>query len=255
MAFLLGFGLLVFVIQHVGVQPIFDALARIGFGFFLVFGVTGVRHALRTLAMSEAIPPEHRRFHFFQALSARLGGEAISFLTFTGPLLGEATKLALLRKRVPLVSGVSALVVDNLLYNLSVALFVLSGACVMLLSYPLPLVVRYALIAIAGGAALALLLVAFAVNRRMMPLTLSVNLLARLGLNRRMLVSRRKQVRRLETDVYAFYHDRRGAFYLMLLFNFLAHAASVAEVYLTLYLLGFDPRVNAAYVIESLTKV
>lgn len=255
LAFLLGVGLLVFVIEHVGVQPIFDALARIGFGFFLVLLMSGVRHSLRTLAMSEAIPPEHRRFHFFQALSARLGGEAISFLTFTGPLLGEATKVALLRKRVPVVSGVSALVVDNLLYNLSVAIFILSGACVMLIAYPLPVFVSYALIGIAACAMLSLLVVAYAVNRRMMPLTSLINMLARLGLNRRMLVSRRKQVRRLETDVYDFYRERRGAFYLMFLLNFLSHAASVGEVYLTLYLLGFHPRFASAYVIESLTKV
>ena len=79
---------------------------------------------LRTIAMRLAVPPEHRRFSFFQAFAARLGGESLSFLTFAGPLLGEATKVALLRKRVPLLHGVPALVVDNLLYNLSVVLVV-----------------------------------------------------------------------------------------------------------------------------------
>jgi hypothetical protein len=131
-AFLLGLGLLIYVINLVGLQPLFDALLRIGFGFFVVLGISGLRHVFRTLAMSAAVPKEHRRFTFPQAFAARLGGEAISFLTFTGPLLGEATKVALLRKRVPLTYGVPALVVDNLLYNLSVVFFVLSGACVML---------------------------------------------------------------------------------------------------------------------------
>ena len=58
--------------------------------------------------MRAAVPAEHRRITFRQAFAARLGGEAISFLTFTGPLLGEATKVALLRKRVPLTYGVPA---------------------------------------------------------------------------------------------------------------------------------------------------
>ena len=101
--------------------------------------------------------PEHRHFNFFQAFAARLGGEAISFLTFTGPLLGEATKVALLRKRVPLTYGVPALVVDNLIYNLSVVFFILSGACVMLFTYNLPPLVYYSLIAIAVIAALGIL--------------------------------------------------------------------------------------------------
>ncbi|HEX9919464.1 MAG TPA: hypothetical protein VGA87_09870, partial [Pyrinomonadaceae bacterium] len=89
------------------------------------------------------MPPGHRRFNLWQAFMTRLSGEAVSFLTFTGPILGEATKAALLRKSVPLVMGVQALVVDNLLYNLSVALFILSGACVMLASYNLPDAAHY----------------------------------------------------------------------------------------------------------------
>ncbi len=101
-AFLFGVALLVFVINKVGVQPIFDAMAQIGFGFFALLAIIALRHVLRTLAMSTAVPPEHRGFHFLQAFFARIGGEAITFLTFTGPLLGEATKAALLKKSVPL---------------------------------------------------------------------------------------------------------------------------------------------------------
>ncbi|HKG79553.1 MAG TPA: lysylphosphatidylglycerol synthase domain-containing protein, partial [Pyrinomonadaceae bacterium] len=149
LAFLLGLGLLIYVINRVGVQPLFDALLRVGFGFFIIVGLSGLRHFLRTISMRAAVPAEHRRITFRQAFAARLGGEAISFLTFTGPLLGEATKVALLRKRVPLTYGVPALVVDNLLYNLSVVFFVLSGACVMLARYPLPPPVYLVLLAIA----------------------------------------------------------------------------------------------------------
>ena len=77
----------------------------IGFGFFFVVAINGMRHVLRTIAMSISVPPEHRRFTFFQAFAARLGGESMSFLTFAGPLLGEATKVAMLRKRDPLLDA------------------------------------------------------------------------------------------------------------------------------------------------------
>ena len=80
----LGLGLLIYVINRVGMQPLFDALVRIGFGFFVILGLSGLRHVLRTIAMRAAVPPEHRRITFRQAFAARLGGEAISFLTFTG---------------------------------------------------------------------------------------------------------------------------------------------------------------------------
>src|SRR5207244_12697603 len=80
-------------------------LSHVGFGFFLVVALNGLRHVLRTIAMRLSVTPEHRRFTFLQAFAARLGGESMSFLTFAGPLLGEATKVALDRKSIRLNSS------------------------------------------------------------------------------------------------------------------------------------------------------
>ena len=254
-AFLLGLGLLVYVINRVGVQPIFDALLRIGFGFFAILGLSGLRHMLRTVAMRAAVPREHRRFNFIQAFAARLGGETISFLTFTGPLLGEATKVALLRKRVPLTYGVPALVVDNLLYNLSVVFFIMSGACVMLFSYRLPPLVYWVLFAIAVIAALGIVAAALAARRRVMLLTWIIDQLAELRLSPKVILKKRHQISHLEAKVYDFYKHHPAAFFGMIVCNLLAHLSSVVEVYLALRMLGFLPLVSQAYIIESLTKV
>jgi putative ABC transport system permease protein len=254
-AFLLGAGLLVYVIRAVGVQPIFDALRNVGFGFIFVLAINGLRHALRTAAMRISVPPEQRRFSFLQAFAARLGGESISFLTFAGPLLGEATKVALLRKRVPLVHGVPALVVDNLIYNLSVVLLIFSGACVMLVSYPAPPVVRAVLFGISAVTFLGMVAGALATRRRATLLTGIINRLARRGFNPRWLRSRRHHIYRIELTVYSFYKRRRAAFVAMISFDILSHLTSVFEVYVTLRLLGFTPHLSGSFIIESLTKV
>lgn len=254
-AFMLGLALLVYVINRVGVQPIFDALGRIGFGFFFLIAISGMRHALRTLAMSAAVPKEHRRFNFTQAFAARLGGEAISFLTFTGPVLGEATKVALLKRRVPLTYGVTALVIDNILYNLSVVIFILSGACVMLWAYDLPPLVRYVLIAIAAISASGILITGYLAHRRVKLLTGLMAKLARIGIKPKAITSRLEHIYELETKVYDFYKHRPGSFFTIVILDFLSHATSVYEVYATLRLLDFTPPVSAAYIIESLTKV
>ncbi|HEX7773910.1 MAG TPA: ABC transporter permease, partial [Pyrinomonadaceae bacterium] len=255
LAFPLGLGLLIYVIHRVGVQPLFDALLRIGFGFFVILGLSGLRHFLRTIAMRAAVPAEHRRITFRQAFAARLGGEAISFLTFTGPLLGEATKVALLRKRVPLTYGVPALVVDNLLYNLSVVFFVLSGACVMLAWYPLPPSVYLVLLIIAVLAASGILIAVIAAKRRVMLLTWAIDRLGELRLSPKVILKRRHHIYHLESKVYDFYKHHPAAFFVMIVCNLAAHAASVVEVYLALEMLGFEPQVAQAYIIESLTKV
>ena len=205
--------------------------------------------------MRAAVPSEHRRISFIQAFAARLGGEAISFLTFTGPLLGEATKVALLRKRIPLTYGVPALVVDNLIYNLSVVFFVLTGACVMLFTYQLPPLVHYVLIGIASVAAMGILAAGLAAKRRIMLLTWMIDRLAQLRLSPKVILKRRHHINHLESKVYDFYKHHPGAFFGMIACNLLAHLSSVVEVYVTLRLLGFTPNISQSYIIESLTKV
>lgn len=253
--FVLGALLLVYVLRVVGMPQIFTALGRVGFGFFIVVAINGTRHVLRTISMRLAVPPEHRRFSFFQAFAARLGGESLSFLTFAGPLLGEATKVALLRKRVPLLHGVPALVVDNLLYNLSVVLVVFGGACLMLFAYPVPTVAREVLILIAVIAFLGMIAAAFAGKRRVTPLTSLIDRLARRGIKPQFLRTRRHHIYRIELTVYAFYKRRRAAFFSMIALDLTSHATSVLEVFVTLKMLGFVPQLGAAYIIEALTKV
>ena len=256
LAFLLGAILLFCFIRFVvGVEPIITALSRVGFGFFIVVGANGARHVLRTIAMRLAVAPEHRRFSFMQAFAARLGGESMGFLTFAGPLLGEATKVALLRKRVPLVHGVPALVVDNLLYNLSVVLVVFGGAVMMLVAYPVPAVAREVLIIIAVCALLGLIAAAMATRKRVTLMTSFIDRLARRGFRPKFLRSRRHHIYRVELTVYAFFKRRRPAFFSMIALDLASHVTSVFEVYITLKLLGFVPLLGAAYIIESLTKV
>ncbi|MGZ5482514.1 MAG: ABC transporter permease [Pyrinomonadaceae bacterium] len=254
-AFVLGALLLWYVVRRVGVQPIFTALSRVGFGFFLIVALNGFRHVLRTISMRISVPAEHRRFSFMQAFAARLGGEAMSFLTFAGPLLGEPTKIALLRKRVPLVHGVPALVVDNLLYNLSVVLMIFGGATLLLLTYAVPPVAREVLILIAAIAFLGLLAAALATRRRATLVTSLIDKLGRKGFRPKFLLTRRHHIYRVELTIYAFFKRRRAAFFTMIGLDVAAHVASVVEVYMTLRLLGFSASAGAAYIIESLTKV
>jgi putative ABC transport system permease protein len=254
-AFLLGVALLVYVLRRVGVQPVFDALAQIGLGLFLLFAISGLRHLIRAAAMRVAVAPEHRKFSLWQAFITRLGGEAVSFLTFTGPILGEATKAALLKKRVPLIAGAQALVVDNLLYNLSVALFILSGAVVMLVSYDLPAPAYYTLLLIAASATFTLALVGYALSRRVKPISWLLDKMQDRRLEPQFLRRRDEHIHRVESYVYQFYQQRSGAFFAIVALDLVSHATSVWEVFATLRMLGHRPGMSAPYIIESLTKV
>ncbi|HWS89762.1 MAG TPA: ABC transporter permease [Pyrinomonadaceae bacterium] len=255
LAFVFGATLLALLVRKVGVEMIFQALGQIGYGFFLLVGLAGARHGLRSFSMRVAVAREHRRFNFWQAYTTRLAGETITFFTFTGPVLGEATKAALLRKRVPTKAAVQALAVDNLLYNLSVAVFISSGALVMLLLYDLPVGARLPLFGIAGGMVLVITLVAWAVVSDRMPVTAAVDFFIRRGWKANWFGAKRKHFHEVEENVYDFYKKRPRTFFTMLGCDFLAHLTTVTEVAAVLWMLGFEPGFGVSYIIDSLTKV
>lgn len=255
--FVLGLGLLVFVIHRIGFHAIFEAFAKIGWGFLAIVALNGARHFIRALGIYLAIPAPHRTLKYRYAVSARFAGEAVSFLTFTGPLLGEATKAALLKKRVPLTYGVTAVVADNLLYNISVALLILGGIGVMFYVYGGgdSNAVHYILYGVAAVAALAVAATVLAAKLRFKPLSWTLKKLSRRKWLPRFLETKQKGVYELEDNIHALYTHRRSTFFAMFGLITFSHILSVSEVYLALHLLEVTAYASTAYIIESLTKV
>jgi len=126
--FLLGVGVLAFVVYKIGYSKIIEILEFVGWAFFVIAALNIIRHLARSLSLYLAIAPEQRAtLKYRSVVAARFGGEAVSFLSFTGPFLGDATKAVLLRKNLPLTYGASAVISDNILYYLSVILMILAG--------------------------------------------------------------------------------------------------------------------------------
>ncbi len=124
-ALLSGFALLYYVVYKIGFKTLLEVLSRVGWGFLLIIFLNGSRHILRAFCLYLALPPALRTIKFRSVIAARLGGEAVSFLTFTGPFLGETTKAVLLKKSVPAAHGGAAVVIDNFLYYVSVIAVIL----------------------------------------------------------------------------------------------------------------------------------
>lgn len=257
--FVLGLGVLVFVVYKIGFQTIFHAFAKVGWGFLLIVALNGARHFIRALCIYLAIPAEHRSFKYRYAVSARFAGEAVSLLTFTGPLLGEATKAALLKKRVPLTHGVTAVVVDNILYDMSVALLIFGGVCVMLYVYGggENELVRYVLYGIGAATLLLIVAIVMAARSRFKPLSWTLKKLSEKKWLPGFLESKQRSVYELEDNIHLLYSHRRGTFFSMFGLIILSHVLSVCEVFFALTMLDVSPspQLSTAYIIESLTKV
>ena len=184
------------------------------------------------------------------------GGEAVTFFTFTGPFLGDATKAVLLKRNVPLAQGASAVIIDNLLYYASVIMIVLAGIASLLYLYGsnsrtmsnvLTSIVVFSIIMFAALVAI----VRFGVK----PISWVLKKLEDRGRLPKFILRREHHLMEVETNVFDFYNTRRGDFFAIFGISMSVHVISVCEVYLALKFLEGQAFVSTAFIIESLTKV
>src|SRR5437764_13257654 len=132
-----GVVLFAYFVKQAGLSQIADGIRRLGAGFVLILMISAVRHIVRSIAWMACVETPHR-LRFWDALRARLMGDAIgNILPFASFVVSEPAKPALIRDRIPLMAGFSAIVIENIFYGLSVVVFVFSGMLALLLSFSL----------------------------------------------------------------------------------------------------------------------
>ncbi|MFZ1701520.1 MAG: lysylphosphatidylglycerol synthase domain-containing protein [Pyrinomonadaceae bacterium] len=254
--FLLGLALLIFVIYRIGYQSLIDSLSSVGLGFLLILILNLTRHLLRSASLFLAIAPDHRTFKFRSAVAARFGGEAVNFFSFTGPFLGDATRAVLLKKDISLTQSASAVIIDNILYYVTVVLMVLAGVAILLVNYgsngSTMTRVLLAIVIVALGLFAALMI---AILKRVKPISRTIVFMEKRDLAPSFLLRKRAGLLDVERNVFQFYHDRKADFFTVFGISIGVHAVSVVEVFFALRFLGYDGTVSVAFIIESLTKV
>ena len=251
---LAGMVLFIFLVEKTGLSFIFRNIRLMGSSFLLILLTSGIRHLLRTITWYHCIEQDHRNVRFLDLLRIRLAGESLGDLTFAGPLLGETAKSLAISGRVSMTYSLSSIVVENLIFGLSVVLFVLSGMVVLLLEFAAPQSVRIA------GATLGLLLMMSAlaayvvINRKWMLLTGLVNGLTRRGIHWSFLHRRSEKIRLFEENVYGFYGRHRGLFFVILFLDLIASFTGVIEAFVILRITAHQSSPLAAFLLESVNR-
>ena len=122
-----GLALFAYLIKQTGLETLAQYLKMMGWGFAFIIALSVLRNLARAASWYYSIDPSRRNVGYWSLMNVMLAGEAIKFLTATGPLLGEPAKAAMVRREVPLVEGFSSIVVENMIYNLTVFLVMLTG--------------------------------------------------------------------------------------------------------------------------------
>jgi hypothetical protein len=245
-------GLVLFVwwIRRTGLDDIRAGFAQIGWGLAGIVLLGGVRFALRAAAWILSIEPPHR-LAFREAFAAVVAGDALGNVLPLGPLVSEPTKVAFVRRSVPLGPAATALAIENVLYTLSVAAMIAAGMAALLFVFDIPLELREI-----SEVAIAAVLVTFTAALVLLwtrPALVSRTLAAILpGSSTRQRVERVERARALEEQIYTF-ASRRGAVMIPIVgAEVLFHALGVLEAYITLWLLlGARPSFVIAFIVEA----
>jgi hypothetical protein len=256
LAFLIGFTVFGIVIYRAGYRDLFDSVSNVGWGILLIVLLNLSRHFMRAATLYLAVAPESRTFKYRSAVAARFGGEAMTIVSFMGPFLGDATKAVLLKKNLPLTEGAAAIIIDNILYYVTVILMVLTGIAMLVFSYgsSSSTETRVLLLIVSVGI-LIFVSIALAIMFRVTPLTHVIDFLDGRGWAPGFITKRRQSILNVENSVFQFYHNRPRDFFTIFSVSLAVHLISVAEVFLALKFLGYDAPISSAFIIESLTKV
>ena len=250
---LLGFLLFCYFIRKAGPGQILDGIKKLGFGFLLVLAISSVRHIARSLSWMLCFDgPE--RLKFWDALRARLMGDALgNIVGFANLLVSEPAKPAMIRDRVPLMAGLSAITIENIFYSLSVGVFIFAGMAALILNFHLPRALRIAGIGTLAAIPIGIVVVFILIRRQVRFISGPLGFFHRRGLSERWLTNGRL----LEERVYGFYARSSSRFVPILLLESCFHLAGVVEIYATLSFIspGQPPTLFTAFILESVNRI
>jgi hypothetical protein len=252
---LAGIVLFAVLVYQTGWSTIAESIRACGSIFVALILVAGVRHLLRTLVWYLCIEPQHRTIPFLDLFNIRLAAEAITDLTFAGPLLGESAKAVAVSQRIPATDTLSSIVIENLLYSLSVVLFIMSGVIAFLAGTSSSGRTRAIVLLVSLGLFVPIVAIQAAIAKRFLLLSSLLDLLGKRGVRVKAVERRRDELRRFEEHVVAFYAGHRARLLAAFGIELVTNVTGLVEAYLILGVTAGDASLFAAYVIESVNRI
>lgn len=253
---LFGIALFGYFIYAVGFREIVDGVSRFGVaGFAVILVLYFFRLIVRSQAWKMCVHEPHE-LKLKDTLPAVIIGEALSSTIPLGILISGTSKAIAVRKKIPIVAGLSSVATENLFYSLVTSLFLITGAVVMLRSYAvdesLILTVNILIAAVAILLSLGILMVV----RQWHFASSIVSWLYEKGFLTLLLENGRHEVCRFEDLIYGFYRKYPRRFLPVCLFEVFYHALGIAEV---LYILSRindgAPSLLTAFLLESVSRL
>ena len=253
---LAGIALFSYFIYSVGVNEIIRGIERFGFdGFALILFLYFLRVIVRSVAWKLSVY-EPYKLSLRDAIGAVVIGEAMSAIVPLGILVSGTAKAVVVRKKLPLVAGLSSVATENLFYSLATSLMIVFGAIAFLRTFDLPSVWMITLDILI---ALVFALIIFGVLMIVKQWHWASGLCEKLynaGHFRGVLENGRNHVRLFENMIYGFYRQYPKRFAPIFLMQICFHTLGVLEVWVVLSRITDTPSgFYTAFLLESISRV
>lgn len=245
-----------YLVYSVGPSEIYAGIAKVGIGGFLVILLLyTIKISIRATAWRLSVYSPYK-LDFKDTLPAVIIGEALSSMIPLGILISGTAKAVAVRRRVPLVVGLSSVATENLFYSLVTGLFISFGAFAFLRRFPLDPSLVYLIDFIIGFILLCIIIGFVIVIRQWHWASGICEILYKKGILTGLLESGRLQVRLFENLIYSFYRKYPRRFFPILLCQVGFHTMGVLEVWFILTRIGDAiPQLSTAFFLETVSRL
>jgi Lysylphosphatidylglycerol synthase TM region len=254
-AALLGFSLLGYLVFRSGPGAVWKQLQAVGWGFALVVLLGGFSQLAKTCAWRQAFTCDISGLSWFRSFVAQLISDGIGQFGIAGKVVGEGTRISLLRRAVPLSNALSAGAIDGVLHTFTAVLITVSGLSATLLFAPLSGTWRLYAVLLVVVFVSAVVLAVVSVRNRWQLLGRATRAIGRLPRLHTWISGKQPIIDSAEDNLLTFRDKAPAAFWATLIFNLLWHMLAILEVYIILRFMGAKVAMSGAFIVEALTKV
>jgi hypothetical protein len=249
-----GIALFGYFVYAVGVEEIASNISRFGFaGFGVILALYLFRICARAAAWSLSVY-EPYTLRMKDTIPAVVIGEAMSSMIPLGILISGTTKAVAVRKRVPLVVGLSSVATENLFYSFVTSLFLILGAFIFVRTFRLDEGWIWTIDLLIVAISIVLGFLILLVVRQWHFASETCEWLYARGIATGLLEHTRLQVRLFENFIYGFYRRYPKRFLPICLLEASFHLLGVFETWFILSKLT-SADLLSAFLLESVSRL
>jgi uncharacterized protein (TIRG00374 family) len=235
---LIGVVIFGFLVYKIGLFKIWENIRKITWqNFLILMGLRFLYWVLRTINWKVIFEQYEKGASLLHMYGARMCSHAVSQLTPSAQVGGEAARIYMLdcsSKRI----SIASVVVDKTIEFLAVVVFTTIAVAIVIFRIPLPVKLKTVFIAVVAASTFLLL---FLISKQRKGLfEWLINLLKKIKIRPRFVEKNKEKIKELDEHISDFYSKHRGAFLKVFLLYSLMILLWAAEIHMTLMFIGAD---------------